>query len=372
MQQAKRSVQNPHILLAPLDWGLGHTTRCIPVIRLLLAKGCRITLAAEGASALLLRSNFPDIPILPLEGYRITYSRHASTFAARIIGQIPRILRAIRKEGRWLVAMHREHRFDLVISDNRYGLKIPDLPAVILTHQLRIRSGKGALVDDVLQKLHYPLLEKFDQCWVVDRDGKDNLAGTLSHPTQLPRNAQYVGWLSQLKIPIDDLLVPQNRILVLLSGPEPMRSLLEARILNQITPLNQYEFTFVAGNPAGRIPDGLPSHLAYFTHLNATQLSLEIAHAGLVICRSGYSTLMDLAVTGRKALLIPTPGQPEQEYLGTFLLEKGFFYCKKQAALDLVVDIPRAFQMPGISLDRNPPSYQLLETAARSALELIS
>jgi UDP-N-acetylglucosamine transferase subunit ALG13 len=357
------------ILLAPLDWGLGHTTRCIPIIRYLIEKGCVVVVAAEGASAMLLKSNFPDITILPLAGYRIRYSRHAGTFAIKIIAQIPRILRAVQQEKRWLRREQARNSFDLVISDNRYGLKIAGLPAVIMTHQLQIKSGQGAMVDRILRVVHYQILGKFDRCWVVDAQSDHSIGGELSQPSRIPSNARYIGLLSQLGS--SRQIAKQGQVLVLLSGPEPQRSLLERKILSQITPDATARYTIIGGNPGGVIPDGLPAGIAYYTHLNASELERHIDAAELVVCRSGYSTLMDLAVMGKKALLIPTPGQSEQEYLAKYLERRGLFLSVKQSELNLDRDTARAFELPGFATNVIPYTDQEMKIAVDEILSTL-
>lgn len=337
------------ILIAPLDWGLGHTTRCIPLIAYLRRLGHQVFAAASGASARLLSDNFPALDILPLEGYQIQYSKYKNAFAAKIIVQIPKILAAIKKEHRWLAIQQNIHGFDLIISDNRYGLYHHNIPSVIMTHQLQILSGKGKWADRILQRLHYPLLEKFNATWVVDEAGADQLSGKLAHPGRLPRNACYIGLLSQFTGADTDSnsTGKPGHILVLLSGPEPMRSQLEAILLQQARALTAYRFSFVAGNPLGKQQEYLPQHMRYVTHLHAAQLLQELNDASLVICRSGYSTLMDLAVLGKKALLIPTPGQTEQEYLADHLQQMDYYTVRNQTAVQLAADIPRALSAKG-------------------------
>jgi hypothetical protein len=330
------------ILIAPLDWGLGHTTRCIPLIRYLLQEGHRVIAAAEGASARLLQENFPGIPLLPLEGYRIQYSHSRRSFTFRILLQVPKILAAIKREHKWLQQMQQQHRFDLVLSDNRYGLYQQGLPCCILTHQLQIKSGKGRLADALLRVLHYRMLNRFDACWVVDEAGNGGLSGDLAHPSVLPPKAAYIGILSQFEQMPEAAPAEGNKILVLLSGPEPMRGQLEALVLEQIRVSPQYEYVVVAGNPSGTVPQDLPQHVVYHSHLAAAALAPLIAGAALVICRSGYSTLMDLAVMGKRALLIPTPGQTEQEYLAYYLQQKKYYSAVPQHRLQLASNIPKA------------------------------
>jgi predicted glycosyltransferase len=263
--------------------------------------------------------------------------------------QVPRILRSVNKERRWLRELQSTENFDLVISDNRYGLKIRGTYSVIMTHQLQILTGSGALADRIVRKLHYRQLEKFDECWVVDHAGSTGLAGALSHPDHLPSNAHYIGPLSQLETKREHSTPSDGEILVLLSGPEPMRRIFEQKILHQAAALKQYQFTIIAGNPSGSSPTQLPEHVHYYTHANAGELGPLLAKAPIVICRSGYSTLMDLAVMGKKALLVPTPGQSEQEYLAKSLHARQIVPYQNEVQLDLEKGIAEASQWPGFS-----------------------
>ena len=316
---------------------------------------------------MLLRGNFPGLPQLPLPGYGITYSRSGGSFVVKIVAQIPKILGAIRRERQWLREMQARHQFDLVISDNRYGLKITGLKSVIMTHQLQIMTGFGAIADYTMRKLHYRILEKFDECWVVDEQENGGLAGALSHPKQIPSNACYLGLLSQLVRSTNEL--EQNgRILVLLSGPEPMRSILEDKILAQIAQLDGYHFHLIAGNPAGVAPAHTPGHLTYATHANARDVAAALSTAQLVICRSGYSTLMDLAMLGKKALLIPTPGQSEQEYLAEYLQAQGIALSRRQAEMNLEKDIIEASGYTGFGPAAHTGNPGQMQTVIDGAL----
>jgi predicted glycosyltransferase len=359
--------RRPKVLVAPLDWGLGHATRCIPIIRELLNIGCEVTLAGEGAVAALLRSNFPQLQILNLKGYRMRYSRTASGFASHILMQIPKILRTISHERKWLKELHHTHHFDLVVSDNRYGLKISGLQSVIITHQLQILTGKGQLADKLLLRLHRKILDQFDACWVADKAGVDNLSGILSHPDKIPSNAVYVGLLSQFAKPTITIEPGSNEILILLSGPEPMRGILEEKILGQVEKIKEYKFHLVAGNPLGVKPADLPPHLEYHTHLNAQALDKLLQRCELVVCRGGYSTLMDLAILGKKALLIPTPGQTEQLYLANRLQQLNRCYYVDQNELNLAVHIPTALDFAGFEPETDPVNLRDVITKTLSA-----
>ncbi|HET8572607.1 MAG TPA: glycosyltransferase [Edaphocola sp.] len=360
-------------MIAPLDWGLGHTTRCLPIIDLLLRKGHSVSLAGPRKILDFVAATFPEIRQFSLEGYQIRYSKHKAFFAGRIILQVPKILKAIRREHQWLQQIQAKEQFDLVISDNRYGLHHSTLPCVIMTHQLMIKSGRGKMIDRQLQKLHYRFLEKFRACWIIDEAGANNLSGELAHPAHLPGNARYIGILSQMTLsPLPEQpfkgIKEKPEILILLSGPEPMRSRLEAELLPQCKALSErYHFNFVAGNIQAGQPS-LPANgsFRYFQKLSATDLAPLLHTADLVICRSGYSTLMDLAVLGKKAMLIPTPGQTEQEYLARYLQRKFQTAVAQQGHVILTTAIPPAFAQKAITVPT--ASMTRIDAAVRSVI----
>jgi uncharacterized protein (TIGR00661 family) len=326
------------ILIAPLDWGLGHTSRCIPLIQLLLQSGHEVVLAAEGAAAVLLQSNFPQLELLNLEGYRVRYSKKRRWVRWSIMAQLPRILKCIRNEREWLSNLLSERKFDLVISDNRYGLYHSQVPNIILTHQLQIKTGWGLVADNILRRAHYRMLNRFQEIWIVDTNELTGFSGDLAHPVTVPSKAHYIGILSQFlnkPKPANEAVPSSTHILLLLSGPEPMRGQLEALLLKQATSLPDIHFTLVAGNPKGEKPASIPRNVRFYLYLNAADLYAAMQKAKLVVCRSGYSTIMDLLVLQKKALLVPTPGQTEQEYLATHLKECGYFDTVSQQKLIL-------------------------------------
>jgi len=219
------------LLVVPLDWGLGHATRCVPVIRDLMNNNCEVWLAGEGAQENLLREEFPSLPFLLLKGYRIKYAKNG--FTAKLLLQIPSILRSIKEENKWLKEQVSKYGFDAVISDNRYGLYHENIFSVFITHQLCIKSSLGKWTEKILQQWNYKLINKFTECWVPDEAGKNNLAGTLSHPFKFPTPpVKYIGPLSRFeKKKIDEI---KKHLLIILSGPEPQRTILENKVIDQI------------------------------------------------------------------------------------------------------------------------------------------
>ena len=190
--------KNTRILLAPLDWGLGHATRCIPLIRYLLQKECEVVLAADGAAASLLAAESPGISIRSLKGYGIRYNNGSSLVGSMLL-QLPRIFSSIQKEHLWLKDVLEREQFDFIISDNRPGFLNKKTQNIYITHQVLIHSGKGKWLNRQLQKLHARYMKKFTEVWVPDLPGNRNLAGELSHPSQPIIQPNYLGLLSRLE-----------------------------------------------------------------------------------------------------------------------------------------------------------------------------
>jgi UDP:flavonoid glycosyltransferase YjiC (YdhE family) len=310
------------ILLAPLDWGLGHATRCIPLIRYFQQKGCEVVLAADGAPAKLLAAEFPGTEIKQLAGYHIRYNS-GRFLAAAILQQIPHVLQCIKAEHQWLNDLLKKEQFDLIISDNRPGFYNNNVHSVYITHQLLIKSGTGIWADKLLQKVHAKYMKHFNEVWVPDMPGQQNLAGNLSHPPHHLFQPQYIGLLSRFEQ--TETAETNYDLLILLSGPEPQRTIIEQKIYQQ---LHTFKGTvlFVRGLPAGN-ETILPAlqQVTVAHHLPAAELQQAIASSKQIICRSGYTSLMDLVRMKKKALLIPTPGQPEQEYLARNMQQQGYF-----------------------------------------------
>lgn len=310
------------ILLAPLDWGLGHATRCIPLIRYFLQKGCEVVIAADAAPAKLLQAEFPGIGIKQLPGYKVRYSS-GPFLALAIVKQLPNILRTIKAEQQWLNDLLQKEHFDLIISDNRPGFYHKNIHSVYITHQLLIKSGWGKMIDGVLQKKHASYIKHFNEVWVPDLPGPQNLAGDLSHPPKQIVQPVYIGLLSRFSREVNSST--KYDLLILLSGPEPQRSILEQKIIQQLH-LFKGSVLLVRGLPAAdeKLISQLP-HVTAVNHLPALELQQAIVSSQQIICRSGYTTLMDLMKLQKKAVLIPTPGQPEQEYLAQYMQQQGYF-----------------------------------------------
>lgn len=337
---SEKKAGKPRILVAPLDWGLGHTTRCVPLINELLAQGSEVIMAGNEIQEQLLRTEFPGLHFILLEGYNIRYSKTGRNLTWKIIRQGFRISKAIRSEHQWLQKVVKEYKIDAVISDNRFGLYHKDIPCVFITHQLTIKSPWGRWTEKIVQKRNYRYINRFHECWVPDTDNDTSLAGDLSHPPKKPLvPVSYIGWLSRF----DNSDVPekQDHLLFILSGPEPQRSIFENMIIEEISHYNGTA-VIVRGLPVAKTMIPSTNMIQFYNHLPADQLNREMQKASLLISRSGYSTVMDAAILGKKCILIPTPGQTEQEYLGQYLASKNKAVVIAQDTFSLTAALDKA------------------------------
>ena len=252
-------------------------------------------------------------------------------FIPKIIVQIPKIIQSIKYEHQWLDQQLNSHHWDLIISDNRYGLYTSRTKTVFITHQLGIISGFGKLGDLLLRNMLYKWINQFNICWIPDAGGDINIAGKLSHPSSMPNHHAFIGPLSRLT---EAKPMADEHLLVLLSGPEPQRTILEQKLVNQLSMIDE-AVVFVRGLPAAAPLIKNRGRIRFENHLDANALSVMLSSAKAVICRSGYSSVMDLLKLKKRALLIPTPGQTEQVYLGKHLGEQHWFVVQEQEQLDL-------------------------------------
>ena len=252
---------------------------------------------------------------------------------------MPKLLLAIRHEKKWLKSVIAQYHISAVISDNRFGLYNKSVPCVFITHQLHIKSG-FSIIDAIIQKLNYKLVNCFQECWVPDLEGINNLAGELSHPHLLPDvPVKCLGVLSRLtKTNYSEKYV----VAIILSGPEPQRTIFEKIILNQIDGLEE-PMVLVRGLPDEKTSLKHPHvNLTVFNHLGADALSSIMQQSEVILARSGYSTIMDLMSIGKKSILVPTPGQTEQEYLADYLFKKHLCITVSQEKFRLQETLTRA------------------------------
>jgi UDP-N-acetylglucosamine transferase subunit ALG13 len=328
------------LLVAPLDWGLGHAARCIPLIRNLLLLENEVIIAGSGDSLHLLQKVFPDLKFLNIPGYGIHYGIDRRRTLMKISLQLPKILIRINQENSWLKRLIRDEKIEGLISDNRFGLYSSSIPCIFMTHQLAIQSGLGKIADSFLQRVNYRFINRFSQCWVPDQNSGLDLGGALSHPIRFPKiPVHYIGWLSRFEKKKTNT---NGKVLILLSGPEPQRTLLENIMLSEAGSFAE-KLILVRGLPGRSREFPEIKGLETYDHLPEDRLNELIAGAELLICRPGYSTLMDLAIIGKSALVVvPTPGQQEQEYLGDYLSERGILIKMEQSVFSIANALEKA------------------------------
>lgn len=317
------------ILVAPLDWGLGHATRCIPVIQLLLKKGYEVHIASSGDALRLLQLEFPQLKQFILPSYKVSYSQRLP-FMIKVFLQLPKFLWVINKENKTIEEITNQSKYDLIISDNRYGCRASNVKSVFICHQLNIIMPRLiAWVAPVINYVNHVWIGRFDQCWIPD-DLSSDLTGRLSTPAL--HNSEWVGVLSRFKK--GESVATEFQLAVLLSGPEPQRSVFEKKILHQLSGLN-IKSILVRGRLDVNPVEKDNRHLMVINYLHGEELQSIIEKSEVVLCRSGYSTIMDLVKLQKKAVFVPTPGQTEQEYLGFRLMDKGVALCQRQNDFDL-------------------------------------
>ncbi len=312
------------ILVAPLHWGLGHATRCIPIIRALLNNGFEVLLASDGGALFLLQKEFPELESLELPSYNITYPKKGSYFKCKMVLKLPQIQRTISAEKRIVEKLIAEGKIHGIISDNRFGIRNSKIPSVYITHQLNVLTGNTSCFSS---KIHQRIIRKFDACWVPDTDVVVmNLSGKLGHLKHEPFPIKYIGVLSRMEKKEFPITID---ILVLLSGPEPQRSIFEEKLKKTLKKSNK-KILLVRGIIETEQKWVNFENIKMVNFMTTDELEDILNKSEIVISRSGYSTIMDLAVLEKKAFFIPTPGQYEQEYLAKRLKNLGIVPSCKQ------------------------------------------
>ncbi len=314
---------NNNVLVAPLNWGLGHATRCIPIIRALLDLGFTPIIASDGMALMLLQKEFPTLKCLELPSYNIEYPAKESDFKFKMLQNMPDVIEAMLTEKKIVKKWVSEYNLKGIISDSRLGVYSKKVPSVFITHQLNVLSGNTSWLTGKVQRL---IIKKFDECWVPDCEEKPNLSGKLGHLKTPFDSIKYLGPLSRMsKTDVSQ----KYDLMVLLSGPEPQRSILEEILTNE---LKDYKgkAIFVKGIVQEELIIEQVENCTFYNFMASDELEEKFNESQMLICRSGYTTIMDLAKLQKKALLIPTPGQYEQEYLAKRLFKQGRLLFVKQ------------------------------------------
>ena len=293
-------IRNVKVLLSPLDWGMGHNTRCVSIIRQLLEQGNEVTIAGNNQQLLFFQTEFPKVHLVELAGYNVRLDSQKNTYW-QMLNQAFKINGAMQRENEWLKKYVKSNSVDFIISDNRYGFYHEDIPSIIITHQLNLQVPYfKSTANRVIKKK----VEKFTTCWVPDTDDR-RLSGELSNVSlELP--VCFIGPLNRFEAVKAKIIYDY---LVILSGPEPERSnFLNASVA--VMKKKMARAAFVGAEVAG---------FDSFKDLSTKELQKLIAQSDCVYSRAGYTTIMEMVSLNKKALLIPTIGQYEQQYLSSYI-----------------------------------------------------
>jgi hypothetical protein len=305
------------ILICPLNWGLGHAARCIPIIRQLIDDGHEPVVVSDGFPLELLRGEFPAMRFIEFPSYPIHYAAGKSQVGAMLFN-FPEIIKGIIKEHIWLKSILQEKHFDRIISDNRFGMWNKRTHSIYITHQLMVKMPVYLkFLEPLVHLIHKAFIDRYDECWIPDKES-GGLSGDLSHKYRIPKNARFIGPLSRFKGM--ETMKPNTGFdtVAVISGLEPQRTIFEESLINRFR--NDSRKTLLVVGKPGAINDvSQMNHITIVPHLPDDELASVLLGARKIISRSGYSTIMDLQALDclHKAEFIPTPGQTEQEYLAS-------------------------------------------------------
>ncbi len=354
------------ILISPLNWGLGHAGRMIPLALELRKRGHDIIFGVDRSIIPVIEKDLPDIKIIELPGVRIWYSRFLPQYFS-IFLQLPHIVAASFREHSALKHLARSLKPDIVISDNRFGFFHKDIFSVFVTHQLRIPfPGWIRFLEPAAAWLNRKIISNFDLCLVPDYPGNENLSGRLSHQMKLPDKVFYMGPLSRFSGGASGeskINLPHLYYCLILSGPEPQRSLLFKKTISVLSGIH---LVILCGSPEPCAPENRDD-ITVMTNPDTATMKQVISGSSLVISRAGYSSVMELVSLGKGGVIIPTPGQTEQEYLGRYHNGRHGFITVRQNDLEYLREISPDSQ--GALSSRFPETGALMEEAVRLLLE---
>lgn len=322
------------VLISPLGWGLGHATRDIPIIKHFLELGFRVIVAADKQQLELLKHSVKGIEYVYLPSISVMYTSGRSQLLPmiKVAFGLPFANCREHKSLQYLVA---KYKIDLVISDNRYGLWSNKCKSVIITHQLGvIPPFPFRWASFVARFITKRWLSRFNQVWVPDFEHRP-LAGRLSSNIGI-RNLKYIGLLSRFYNYKPTTETPTSfEMVVVASGPEPHRQIF-VDIAAAVASKHALNCLIIEGKQSNGLVPRLVDGVWFVGHLSDSMFAQVVTSAKYLLLRSGYSTIMDMLVLGVLGLLVPTPGQTEQEYLARNLSEHKLFRTVSQSNLSTI------------------------------------
>lgn len=345
------------IIVAPLDWGLGHATRDVPLIHHLKEAGHEVILVADGRPFDFLSRRFPELKIVRCPGYDITYPK-SDQFMVHMAKSGPRIAKAMHAEKKAAERIAEENNADIIISDNRLNFRSPETKNIFITHQLRVKAGALTFAASFLHRKFYA---KFDEVWIPDHAGVNNISGDLAFLKRPKKNYRYIGPLTRFSLVKTKMDSAGKQLLFMLSGPEPQRTIFEDLVIAELkkNPVPALILRGQPGNPHDSEP--IPG-VRMLNHLDDEKLAAAIGNSYAVVSRGGYSTLCDLTAAKKKLICVPTPGQTEQEYCAEYLSGKNMMVAVPQKKFSLAHALKQLEKIDVFSF----PQTSSLQAAIRS------
>lgn len=333
------------ILICPLNWGLGHASRCIPIAEEFRRQGYQVDFASDGPALELLKKEFPLATFFELPGYNITYP------SRNMLWNIGRktfsLIKSIQQEKLALEKIVDQSGYDIVLSDNRLGCYTSRTYNIYMTHQMNILTP-GNRFDTAASKAHHYFIRKYDECWIPDFSGEPNLTGRLGHGHSI-KKPRYIGPVSRF-VPLNKKI--RFAITAVLSGPEPQRSIWEKELIRQLADFSE-PVALVSGSSSVADQE-IPETITHYPFLTSHQLNHLMSESEVIVCRGGYTTIMDLLALGKKAICVPTPGQTEQEYLTLLYEKKKYFLRQLQDEMNLKEALIHLDSYTGIPMKMEP------------------
>lgn len=329
-----------NILICPLEWGLGHAARMIPLARKLQGLNNNIFFGAGEKHLAFFRSEMTNVTLINFSGFSPGYSRYLPQYIFMLM-KTPLLLWHIIREHNRLKKIIKDYNIDIIISDNRFGLWNKKVTSVYITHMPRIpMPGLFRIFEVIGVWLHRAIIKQYTFCFIPDLPGELNLSGRLSHDITLPLNTIFSGIMSRFNsedIKESGSGFPHNT--VILSGPEPQKSMLKKKLI-QLLKDKEPPTVILEGKPDRMNEEYRKGNIISYSHLTASEMKKMTETSQIIISRSGYTTIMDLVFLKRTGLLIPTPGQTEQEYLADYLSGKRWIQTVNQK------DLTKDFRLP--------------------------
>ncbi len=321
------------ILFTALDWGLGHAARTAEIIDRTLTAGYKLVIAASGRGYFFYKKRYSSVTIEKIPAFELTYSRRDALFELKILVTFLKFFVNVLIDRLYVARLLRKYRPSLIISDNRFGFYSRKVYSVIISHHINIQVPSNLkFLDKLLYGVNCFFFKKFNENWIPDYPGEENLAGRIDHYRLCNLNSYYIGLLSRFK---NYRCQPKKEydFVCLVSGIEPQRPIFVSKLL-EIFRKTDWSVLIVSGVPESDFAQKT-ENITMVSHLQDVDFCSYVKGAKYLVIRAGYSTIMDLVALGRTALIVPTPKQTEQEYIAFLMHTKKLFYRVTQHKFSL-------------------------------------